>query len=103
MVVAPSANLRIQFTDRLILTLRLPLHQYGLLDRGLHRLQGFVRRSDYEYPPSLIAIFPEVPSEEIEPIVYVGDEGLLLRQFQSSFLEECGEQFLDRFRSQLPE
>ena len=48
-------------------------------------------------------MFPEVPSEEIETIVYVGDEGLLLGQFQSSFLEECGEQFLDRFRSQLPE
>ena len=48
-------------------------------------------------------MFPEIPSEEIEPIVYMGDEGLLLGQFQSSFLKEYGEQFLDRFRSQLPE
>ena len=86
MIVAPSANLRIQFTNQFILILRLPFQKYSLLDRGLDGLKGFVRRSDDENHLPLITMFPEVPSEEIETIINVCDEILSLLLFQSLFL-----------------
>ena len=86
MIVAPSANLRIQFTNQFILILRLPFQKYSLLDRGLDGLKGFVRRSDDKNHLPLITMFPEVPSEEIETIINVCDETLSLLLFQSLFL-----------------
>ena len=85
MIVAPSANLRIQFTNQFILILRLPFQKYSLPDRGLDGLKGFVRRSDDEDHLPLITMFPEVPSEEIETIINVCDEILSLLLFQPIF------------------
>ena len=94
-VISPTSNLFIQLHNQNILLPRFSSAENRVRDIGNDSLDRLLGRLDNQ----LFVILSEVPAEEVETIVNVGDNGLFIRKFQSAFSEKLSNQFLC-FKSQ---
>lgn len=94
-VVSPTSNLFIQLHNQNILLPRFSSAENRVRDIGNDSLNRLLGRLDNQ----LFVILSEVPAEEVETIVNVGDNGLFIRKFQSAFSEKLSNQLLC-FKSQ---
>ena len=94
-VISPTSNLFIQLHNQNILLPRFSFAENRVRDIGNDSLNRLFGRLDNQ----LFVILSEVPAEEVETIVNVGDNGLFIRKFQSAFSEKLSNQLLC-FKSQ---
>ena len=94
-VISPTSNLFIQLHNQNILLPRFSSAENRVRDIGNDSLDRLLGRLDNQ----LFVILSEVPAEEVETIVNVGDNGLFIRKFQSAFSEKLSNQLLC-FKSQ---
>ena len=75
-VISPTSSLFIQLHNQNILLPRFSSAENRVRDIGNDSLDRLLGRLDNQ----LFVILSEVPAEEVETIVYVGDNGLFIRK-----------------------
>jgi len=89
MVHCPSLNDRIEGFDKVFLfpcLCRLNNGPHFIYDCSNSFLRGLYQEFPFE--------FSEISAQEIEPIIYMNDFGLFLREFKPSFMKKFGDEFL---------